>query len=131
MSVVVLDTHAWLWWEAAPDRLSERAIAQISEAEQLAVCTISCWELSMLVARGRIRLDRDVSRWVRQALARDRVEPLALSAQAAVEAALLPRDHFPADPADRLIYASARLAGARLVTRDENLRRYDPAMTIW
>lgn len=64
-------------------------------------------------------------------LARDRVEPLSLSTDAAVEAPILPQDLFPGDVADRFIYASARLAGARLVTRDHKLREYDPALTIW
>lgn len=127
----MLDTHAWLWWEAAPERLSAAAAAHIERAERIAVCTVSCWELAMLEARGRIALDRPVGRWLQLALARDRVEPLELSARAALEAALLPHETFPADPADRFIYASTRLAGGRLVTRDERLRRCDPALTIW
>lgn len=131
MSLVVLDTHVWLWWEANPERLSPAAAAHIDRAERLAVCTVSCWELAMLVERGRIALDWPVGRWVQYALARDRVESLNLSTEAAVEAAILPQDRFPGDPADRFIYASARLAGARLVTRDHRLREYDPALTIW
>ena len=129
--MVVLDTHAWLWWESAPDRLSRAAITEIEQTDRLAVCTVSCWEVAMLVRHGRIALDREVARWVGQALARERVVPLALTAEAAVEAARLPRETFPADPADRFIYSSARLAGARLVTRDERLRRYDPVLTVW
>lgn len=85
----------------------------------------------MLEARGRIALDRPVGRWLQLALTRERVEPLPLSAQAAMEAALLPNERFPADPADRFIYTSSRLAGARLVTRDERLRSYDPVLTVW
>ena len=85
----------------------------------------------MLAARGRIALDRPIGRWLQLALAHDRVEPLDLSVQAALEAALLPHDSFPGDPTDRFIYASARLAGGGLVTRDERLRSYDPALTIW
>ena len=131
MSLVVLDTHAWLWWEAAPEHLSATAARTISQADQVAICTISCWELAMLAARRRIGLDRPVDAWVRLALSRERVEPLQLTAQAALTAAALPSDRFPADPADRLIYASVRHAGAQLVTRDERLRRYDPALTVW
>ena len=131
ISLVVLDTHAWLWWEAAPERLSAAATEHIERAERVAICTISCWEMAMLEAHGRIALDRPVGRWVQLALAHERVEPLELSAQAGLEAALLPRDSFPADPADRFIYSSTRLAGGRLVTRDERLRAYDPALTVW
>ena len=84
----------------------------------------------MLVERGRIALDRDVSAWVRQALAHDHVEPIPLEADAAVAAARLgPR--FPGDPADRLIYATARLLRAPLVTKDARLRAFDAAGTVW
>lgn len=131
MNLLVLDTHVWLWFEATPARLSRHAAREMEQAGRLAVSAVSCWELAMLVARGRIALDRPVARWVQTALARDRIEPLALSAHAAVEAALLPRDTFPEDPADRFIYASTRIAGGRLVTRDERLRRYDPVLTLW
>ncbi|MHB8618137.1 MAG: type II toxin-antitoxin system VapC family toxin [Chloroflexota bacterium] len=129
--MLVLDTHTWLWWEANPEQLSTTAAATIDAADRLAVCTISCWEVAMLVARDRIQLDRPISRWIRQALSRERLEPLVLTADAALEAAFLPSERFPGDPADRLIYASARLAGARLVTRDARLRAYDPVLTVW
>jgi PIN domain nuclease of toxin-antitoxin system len=131
VSLLILDTHAWLWWEANPERLSEAAAQQIAGAERLGVCTVSCWELMMLVARGRIALDRPAAHWISLALARERVEPIALGTDAAIEAAMLPYDRFPADPADRFIYSTARALGARLVTRDDSLRRYDPALAVW
>lgn len=85
----------------------------------------------MLVVRGRISLDRDVSLWVGQALADPRVESIAPSADVAVAAGLLDTRKFPGDPVDRLIYATARSTGATLVTRDEAIRAFDPASTLW
>jgi PIN domain nuclease of toxin-antitoxin system len=85
----------------------------------------------MLAEHGRLIFDRPVSQWVRQALARERVQEAPLTAQAAAEAALLPRNIFPGDPADRFIYATARLTGAGLISADQRLRRFDPALTIW
>lgn len=85
----------------------------------------------MLVTRRRISLDRDVSLWVGQALSDPRVESLAPSAEVAVAAGLLDVRGFPGDPADRLIYATARARGATLITRDEAIRRFDPVATHW
>ena len=85
----------------------------------------------MLVARGRISLDRDVDAWVRQALAQPRVEALAPSAEIAVAAGLLDSREFPGDPIDRLIYATARAANGTLITRDEAIRAFDPRLTLW
>jgi PIN domain nuclease of toxin-antitoxin system len=129
--VIVLDTHAWLWWVSEPERLSEPARAAIDQASSIGVCTLSAWEVAMLAARGRITLDRDVGLWVRQALADKRVEPLPPSAEIAVAAGLLDTKRFPGDPIDRLIYATAQAAKARLVTRDAAIGAFDPESTIW
>ena len=84
----------------------------------------------MLVARGRIQLDRDVGVWVRQALAHERARELPVTAQVAVRAALLD-ERFPGDPADRLIYAAALEAGAKLITKDSELRAFDSVTAVW
>jgi PIN domain nuclease of toxin-antitoxin system len=129
--VIVLDTHAWLWWLTAPERLSPRAGDAIEQAPSIGVSTLSAWEVAMLVARGRISLDRDVSLWVGQALAGARVESLAPGPEVAVAAGLLDARSFPGDPVDRLIYATARSVDATLITRDEAIRAFDATATLW
>ena len=128
--MIVLDTHAWIWWRADPGRLSVSAARVIADADRIGVSSISVWELGMLIRRGRILLDRDVAHWVRQALADARLAVLAPGADVALAAALLD-DDFPGDPADRLIYAAARQAGAPLVSRDARIARFDPARVVW
>lgn len=130
--MIVLDTHAWLWWLSDPGRLSRPAADAIAQAQRIGVSTLSCWEVVMLVDRGRIALDRPVSHWVRAALrADDRVQALAPDADVAVRAGLLAGEGFHGDPADRFIYATALAAGAKLVTRDRALRGFDGARTVW
>ena len=129
--MIVLDTHVWLWWLTAPERLSRAATEAIERAPRIGVSTLSAWEVAMLVMRGRISLDRNVSLWVRQALAGERVEPLPPGAEVAVTAGLLDARSFPGDPVDRLIYATARSTGATLVTRDAAIRTFDSASTLW
>ncbi|HEY2142648.1 MAG TPA: type II toxin-antitoxin system VapC family toxin [Solirubrobacteraceae bacterium] len=129
--MIVLDTHAWLWWLTAPERLSDAAQEAIDQARSIGVSTLSAWEIAMLASRGRISLDRDVSLWVRQAFADARIESLAPSFEIAVAAGLLDTKDFPGDPVDRLIYATARAADARLITRDRAIRAFDPETTLW
>jgi PIN domain nuclease of toxin-antitoxin system len=129
--MIVLDTHAWLWWTSHPDKLGPAAREEIDRSDQVGVATISAWEVAMLTARGKIELDRSVERWVAQALANPRVVALNLTAPTAVRAGLLDREQFPGDPADRIIYASALAWNARLATRDEALRGFDPRGTVW
>lgn len=129
--MIVLDSHVWLWWVAEPQRLSQRAREAIDRTERLGVATISCWEVAMLAEAGRIELDRAIEAWIEQALADPRTQSLPLTSAVAVRAALLGREEFDGDPADRIIYATARDAGASLITRDRALRAFDPRGTIW
>lgn len=84
----------------------------------------------MLVRRGRVSLSMGAADWIAHALAVDRSELVAMDGATAVAAALLP-DRFPRDPADRIIYATARGSDAPLVTKDAALRDFDPAGTVW
>lgn len=129
--MIVLDTHAWLWWVSDPERLSMPVSAAIEDEGSVGVSAVSCWEVVMLAERGRIELDRESRRWVRSALGVEGVRGLSLSPEAALAAGLLEREGFPGDPADRMIYATARTAGVRLATKDRALRRFDSAGTVW
>lgn len=129
--MIVLDTHAWIWWLDDPDRLSDTARTAIEEAPALGISTISAWELATLVRRRRLSLDRDVRDWVRGALNAGRIEAIAPGLDVALAAALLDEPAFPGDPADRLILATARSLHAPLITRDERMRSFAPAETVW
>ena len=67
---------------------------------------------------------------MRQALIADRMEPLALTAEVAVMAGSL-GDGFHGDPADRIVYATARSSESSVVTRDAQMRAFDRQRTIW
>jgi PIN domain nuclease of toxin-antitoxin system len=127
--MIVLDTHAWVWWHSEPGKLSRRAHEAIDHADRIIVCTISCWELAMLVTRGRMRLDRDLRAWVGQALARERCVSAQLTEDLAIAAGFL--EGFAGDPADRIIYATAAAVDAKLVTKDRALRAYDRRRAVW
>jgi PIN domain nuclease of toxin-antitoxin system len=77
-----------------------------------------------------VELEGDIKSWVSRALAVDRVEGLAVEPDVAVAAGRLDRG-FPGDPADRIIYATARSLNVPLVTKDRRLRRYDAKSTLW
>ncbi|MHB2000333.1 MAG: type II toxin-antitoxin system VapC family toxin [Solirubrobacteraceae bacterium] len=128
---LVVDTHAWLWSIDSPAKLSSVAREAIDTAETLFVSTVSCWEITALSEAGRIELDRPIQDWVRDALAESRSVALPLDSETAIAAALLSKDGFHGDPADRFIYATAVAQGAKLVTKDRRMREFDPRRTIW
>ena len=127
--MIVLDTHVWLWWCDSPRRLSRRATAEIERATTIGVSAMSCWELAMLDAQNRVRFDRGVSAWLRNALVRERTVMLPVTAEIATRGGLLQAS--VADPADGLIYSTAVEHRAKLVTRDSRLKAHDPARVVW
>ena len=128
--MIVVDTHAWIWWMDDPAKLSRKARTTLNEEDEICLSAISCWELGMLTAKGRLQLDRDVLLWIRQSLAKPKMTLIPLLPEIAVQATRLPQA-FPGDPGDRIIYSTARHLGVSLVTRDAQLRRHDPATTVW
>ena len=82
--VIVLDTHAWIWWLDGSKKLPARTRRRLGRARAIGVCAISCWEVARLVVHGRLKLDRQVHDWVASALRAPRVELLALEPEIAV-----------------------------------------------
>jgi PIN domain nuclease of toxin-antitoxin system len=131
--MIVLDTHSWVWWVSNPELLSDTARQIVAEAvgqRELFISTISAWEVAMLVEKGRLSLTLDVRDWISRSESLPFVTFVPLSTAIAVESVRLPG--FPyADPADRIIVATALSLGARLVTKDERLLSYGPARAVW
>jgi PIN domain nuclease of toxin-antitoxin system len=127
--VIVLDTHAWLWLASDPEQLGLSARKALRRERSRGVAAISCWEVAMLAARGRIDLDRDAVAWMDESLRAERLELLPLTPAVAVASAQLRAFH--GDPADRLIVATALTHGASLVTRDEKIRGAGIVKTVW
>ena len=128
--MIVLDTHVWVWWNASPDKLSNSARQAIDSSEEIGISPISCWELAMLVSKGRIKLDRDVRVWIEEAFPQDGCRLIPISPSIAVTAGTL-GDGFPGDPADRLIVATAIEINAALVTKDREIRDFQGVNTLW
>ena len=130
MSTVLLDTHAVHWASAEPERLSAAAARAVGEADQLAVASVTWYELAWLALNGRIVPQRPVGSWLDD-LARSLIT-VALTPAIAVTACSLPGS-FSGDPADRQIYATAANLGWPLVSKDRRLRDYvgDAVDVVW
>lgn len=126
--LVLLDTHTWLWWTNGGRPLSRPARRALDQAARVVVPAVCLWEIAGLVARGRIRLDRDPLAWMQRALAEDRVELAPLSPEVAVASADLRREGFHGDPTDRLIYGTSRVLDATLVSADEGMRAFERSL---
>ena len=118
---ILLDTCALLF--IARSELREPAQKALDEAdardEGIFVSPITAWEIGLLVWKGRLRLALEPDRWFREAL-EDKVRLALLSPEVLVASSFLPGPPLR-DPADRIIAATARAGGYRLMTRDRLL----------
>lgn len=123
--MIVLDTHIWVWWIHGDSSLSPSTAKFIESNEEtgIVVSVISCWEVSKLVAAGRIQLSVPVSEWFGLALAYPGIRLIDLSPEICVESTQLPGE-FHRDPADQIIVATARKLDAPLVTVDRKILKY-------
>jgi len=120
---LLLDTHVLVWLMFGERRLgpcARQAIHQACGEDSVLVSAITPWEIALLASKNRIELYRDVLDWVRSALALPGVHLTQLTPEIAVESTRLPWA-MHADPADRILAATARHLGATLVTADEAL----------
>jgi PIN domain nuclease of toxin-antitoxin system len=122
---LLLDTHVLLWLAEGSEDLPPRSrelLESRAANEGLGVSAISFWETAMLERRGRIALSRPMLDW-REAVLRAGIAEVNVAGEIAIEAVHLP-GRLHADPADRIIVATARVQGCQLATRDQRLIEY-------
>lgn len=131
--MIVLDTHALVWWVTGDAELSKKAKAVIEREQdsgEIIVSAISAWEITMLVEKGRLILSMDVSSWLATVAEIERVKFLPVDMVIANKSVALPGE-FHKDPADRMIVATSRKLAVPIVTKDEKIRSYPHVKTIW
>ena len=122
-SALLLDTRVLVWLMLGEPMLGTKAKAAIRLAareDRLLVSAITPWEIGVLVSKKRIDLHRDVMEWVRAAISLPGVSLAPLEPEIAVASTRLPWQ-MHADPADRILAATAQHLGATLVTADHAL----------
>ncbi len=129
--MILVDTQIVIWLALEPEKISRRAAEAIREARRgdgVGISDKTLWELAMVFAKGRIGNDlslRDLLEATERAFV---VLPVnAAIAERSVQ--FLPS--FPADPADRIIAATAIVYGLRLVTADAQIRKSAEVHCVW
>jgi PIN domain nuclease of toxin-antitoxin system len=126
---LLLDTCACLWLTHG-DPLSQESRHAIDGAVSsnagAHVSAITAWEVATLVRKGRYELSGPPETWFAALVARPGIRLVDLTPEILMASVFLPGEP-PADPADRMIAATARARGLAIVTRDRPLRDYAAA----
>ena len=131
--MIIIDTHILVWWVSGDKSLSATAAKAISETlennSEVIVSSISAWEISMLIEKGRLVLNMDVESWIDEITQIDGVRFIPVNNEIGIKSTFLP-GQFHKDPADRIIVATARKLAISLVTADEKIINYEHVNTI-
>ena len=122
----VVDTHTWIWSVTGEaQRIGRRARTTLATATTAYVPAITQWETAQLFASKRIVSDRPITDWLEQAGATLPFQFQPLTAAIAAVSVELALEGFHADPADRMIYATARVLDIPLLTGDTAIRTFE------
>jgi len=126
---LLLDTHAFLWWNEASPKLSRSARRWLSDPDnQLYLSVVSAWEMALKVQSGKLGLPTSVSVYIAARLNHYGIEPLAVSLGHVLASSALPPYHR--DPFDRMLVAQAQVEELTIVTHDSQVRKY-AVETVW
>jgi PIN domain nuclease of toxin-antitoxin system len=121
--ILLLDTHAFLWFTQGDTRLSTTAKALLEDANNRKLLSVaSCWEIAIKAGLGKLKLGEPSSTFVPNAMAKAGIEELQISVDHATAVESLPMHHR--DPFDRLIVAQAIAQSLSLVSADPLLDAY-------
>ncbi len=115
--MIVLDTHVWVKWIInGNSALSETIVNALSVDSHWAVSAISCFEVTLLVKRGKLQLLLPVEAWINEGLENSGIKSLPVTCEIMHKAVMLTDIHR--DPADRIIIATALVYDAKLASID-------------
>lgn len=120
---VLLDTHALLWADAEPERLSAKARALLeSFSTEVLVSAASAWEIATKVRIGNLPGAAAFSADMPKRIEMLGFQPLAVTLEHAVRAGQLPGTHK--DPIDRMLIAQAQAENLTLVSNEKAFDTY-------
>lgn len=122
---LLLDTQIYLWYLADAPKLSRKARAGISGADDVFISAASIWEASLKVGTGKLEVTPGD---LVAGIAGSGFTELPVTAMHAALVASLPYHHR--DPFDRLLVAQAMNEPLRLLTADVSLRQYSDLVEL-
>ena len=126
---LILDTHAFLWADAQPDRLSARAKGACEDAANtLLLSTASVWEMQIKIMLGKLTTRKPVRLLLEDWLRGGTLSILPVELEHVLRLDSLPPLHK--DPFDRLLVAQALAESCSFVSQDPAIRQY-PVNVIW
>ena len=121
---LLLDTHAFIWCDLTPERLSPRVQAAIRDTgNSVHLSLVSVWEMQIKMQNEKLRLSKSLTEVIEEQRATNGIVIQPVTLEDILGLADLPLHHR--DPFDRLLVAQARQENFELVSSDPHLASYD------
>lgn len=128
--MIILDTCVLLWLVADQEKLSDLAIETIRKNKgMIYLSAISAFEIAIKVEKKKLKLPRKTVEWFELALRLHGIKEIPINSEILMQSVQLPSHH--ADPADRIIIATAKYKHLMIITPDEHVAKYRSVKTIW
>lgn len=126
---LLLDTHAFIWWDSDPLKLSPQVLSMCQSRENILLLSVaSVWEMQIKLQFGRLKLNLPLSELVAEQQQTNKIIILDVKLEHILALEKLPPHHK--DPFDRLLIAQAEIEQAVLISKDQIFKEY-PVKTVW
>lgn len=126
---VLLDTHAFIWWDDEVNKLSARALAVCQDTNNtLLLSMASVWEMQIKTQLGKLQFTIPLQDKIYEQQRTNFLRILSIELGHVFKLDSLPHHHR--DPFDRLMIAQAIGENIPIVTHDPAFAHY-PTQIIW
>jgi PIN domain nuclease of toxin-antitoxin system len=120
---LLLDTHAFIWWDENPDKLGAASRQACSDPDNdLVLSTASVWEIQLKRMVGKLTLSKPLRQLIEEQASQNGMEISPVQVEHILRLDSLPFHHR--DPFDRILIAQAQVAGWTIVTHDGAFKQY-------
>jgi PIN domain nuclease of toxin-antitoxin system len=125
---LLLDTHAFIWFINGDERLSIKSKKEIlKSSNKKFISMVSIWEMAIKTSLGKLRINYPFNEVFNQ-IEENGFETLSITFDHTLLVSQLEFHHR--DPFDRLLIAQAISENMKIISKDENLNKYQVKI-IW
>lgn len=120
---LLLDTHAFIWWDSEPHKLSATVLAHVQSPTNVILLSVaSIWEIQVKHQLGKLPLRLPLAKIIEDQRQNNGIVLLPILGEHVLALDQLPLHHK--DPFDRMLIAQTNCESAILVSNDMLIAPY-------
>ncbi len=125
----LLDTHAFMWWDADSEKLSSNVFEIISDDDNdIYLSVVSVWEIAIKNQIGKLPIRSELATIITEQQTENGIQILSIELAHTLKISELPLHHN--DPFDRLLIAQSLVENIPILSKDAVFQKYD-AEILW